>query len=104
MNNFIVLVKSDEIEDFDDIYEGCIPEVIDSYDKLEPFLSSRFGALNWAKDGKYRVGNTANSSLKIKLDACKQGDVRMITIENAELRLVHELCNELGLTILGKDA
>ena len=80
MSQYFVFVKRGDIRDFDDIYEGMIPEVISSADSLKNILSKELKITQWdIIENKKLVGKNVEEHLEVTIDAIGKKDARMIT-------------------------
>lgn len=96
-----VLVRSETIRDFDDIYEGAVPEVISSQEELKKELIERFEIKDWEIDDRNRTtGYKSDGSVRVEFHVGDTGNVKMLTIIDGPKEIVEKLRSDLDLKIL----
>lgn len=75
-----MLIKRGEVRDFDDIYEGMVPDVISSSENIKSFLSSELSITQWEViDGRKLSGRHSSSDVSVTIDAIEGREARMLT-------------------------
>ncbi len=96
-----VLVRSETIRDFDDIYEGEVPEIICTHEELKKELIERFEIRDWEIGERNDVtGYKKDGSVRVEFIVGDEGNVQMLTITDAPKESVEKLRDELDLKIL----
>ncbi len=98
MSQYFVFVKEGEIRDFDDIYEGMVPEVIATADDLKAILSKELNISEWAEfESKKLIGKNTSENTEVTIDAIGKNNSRMITATGISQSKANHLASKLGL-------
>lgn len=101
MSNHFVFVKKGKIREFDDIYEGMVPDVISSGNDLKKLLGKRFYITSWSVlESRKLVGKSSNQLIEVTIDATEEKDARMITISGISQSAANALEMQFGLKAL----
>ncbi|WP_434458189.1 hypothetical protein JQR85_06225 [Stutzerimonas urumqiensis] len=101
MSRYCVLIKQGEIRDFDDIYEGMIPDVISSAESIKHFLSGELSITQWeVVDGRNLSGRHNSSNISVTIDAIDGREARMITTRGMDDSSIELLKSKFNLSEL----
>jgi hypothetical protein len=77
MSSYTVFVKEGEIRDFDDIYEGMVPEVISSANQLKNYLTEKLNLTQWEIfENRKLIGKNEINNIKITIDGVGESEVQ----------------------------
>lgn len=101
MSQHYVFVKKGKIRDFDDIYEGMIPEPILSANDLKKFLSNEFELSHWGIfENRKLVGKNPEKHIEVTIDAVGEKSARMVTVNGIGQKAADALAAKLDLSEL----
>ena len=101
MSQHYVFVKKGKIRDFDDIYEGMVPDPIMSSDELKELLSSEFKIGEWEIfENRKLIGKNTEKHIEVTIDAIGPKTVRMITVNGISKKSAASLAEKLDLSEL----
>ncbi len=101
MSQYYVFVKKGKIRDFDDIYEGMIPDPIMSSDDLKNMLSNEFQISGWEiLENRKLIGKNSEKQIEITIDAVGAKTARMITVIGIGKESADSLAEKLDLSEL----
>ncbi|MGF1766975.1 hypothetical protein L4D06_06265 [Enterovibrio makurazakiensis] len=101
MSQHYVFVKKGKIRDFDDIYEGMIPDPIMSSDDMKSLLSNEFQIDAWEIFEKRKlIGKNSAKHIEVTIDAVGDKTARMITINGIDKESAISFAEKLDLSEL----
>jgi len=101
MSQHYVFVKNGDIRDFDDIYEGMVPEPILSANDLKTLLSSEFELTQWdVLENRMLVGRNPAKHIEVTIDAVGDKAARMVTVNGIDQKAADALAAKLDLSEL----
>lgn len=101
MSQHYVFVKKGDIRDFDDIYEGMIPEPILSANDLKTLLSNEFELTQWdVFENRKLVGKNTAKHIEVSVDAVGDKFARMVTVNGIGQKAADALAAKLDLSEL----
>ena len=101
MSQHYVFIKKGDIRDFDDIYEGMIPDPILSADDLKTLLSSEFELTQWDLfENRKLVGKNPEKHIEVTVDAVGDESARMVTVNGIGQKAADALAAKLDLSEL----
>ena len=101
MSRYFVFVKKGKIRDFDDIYEGMVPEVISSADQLKSILGEKLNLNQWEiLENRKLIGKNSTENIEVTIDAIGEKESRMITAKGISQLVADELMSQLDLSEL----
>ncbi len=101
MSQHFIFVKKGKIRDFDDIYEGMVPDVISSASDLKDMLGKEFHITNWTVfENRKLVGKSSVQRVEVTIDATVGKDARMITVNGIDQAAANSLASQLDLNEL----
>ena len=101
MSRYFVFVKKGKIRDFDDIYEGMVPEVISSADQLKSILGEKLNLNRWEiLENRKLIGKSSTENIEVTIDAIGEKEARMITANGISQLVADELMSQLDLSEL----
>lgn len=101
MSRYFVFVKKGKIRDFDDIYEGMVPEAISSADQLKSILGEKLNLNRWEiLENRKLIGKSSTENIEVTIDAIGEKEARMITANGISQLVADELMSQLDLSEL----
>ena len=99
MSQHYAFVKKGKIRDFDDIYEGMIPDPIMSSDDLKELLVNEFQISEWEIfENRKLIGKNSDKHIEVTIDAVGKNSARMITVNGISNESAISLVEKLDLS------